>query len=132
MAQNTEFVMKLRLKENTLRIRLSMTEVETLVGTRKISSRTAFPGSNFLETKISLTDVKLAQVYFENGCIDIALPQNMLNEWQINDQVGFQWAVSLDDGNELSILIEKDFRCLTERPGEDEVGLYPNPNETHG
>ncbi len=132
MAQNTEFAMKLRLKENTLRIRLSMNEVETLVGTSKISSRTTFPGSNFLETKISLKEILQAQVYFENGCIDIALPQNMVHEWQINDQVGFQWSVSLDDGNQLSMLIEKDFRCLTGRPGEDEAGLYPNPNEAHG
>jgi hypothetical protein len=109
-----------------------MTEVETLMGTHKISSRTAFPGSNFLETTISLKQVKLAQVSFENGCIGIVVPQNMVNEWQINDQVGFEWLVSLDDGNPLSILLEKDFRCLTGRPGEDEVGLYPNPNEAHG
>ena len=34
----------------------------------------------------------------------------------------------LDDGEKLSILIEKDFACLAPRAGEDEADMYPHPN----
>jgi len=33
----------------------------------------------------------------------------------------------LDEGDQLSILVEKDFACLAPREGEDETDMYPNP-----
>ncbi|MGH8167708.1 MAG: DUF7009 family protein [Woeseiaceae bacterium] len=33
------------------------------------------------------------------------------------------------DGDELSILVEKDFACLAPREGEDDSDKFPNPLE---
>jgi hypothetical protein len=35
----------------------------------------------------------------------------------------------LDDGAKLTILVEKDFACLTPREGEDESDMFPNPDD---
>lgn len=124
--------MKLRLKENTVRIRLSMTEVEKLISVGQIASKTVFPGMNALETQIQLYGGEIPMISFENGRIAIDLPEQPARGWPDSDQVGFQWSLPLKDGSQLLLLIEKDFRCLTERPGEDESALYPNPNQAHG
>jgi hypothetical protein len=124
--------MKLRLKENTIRIRLSMNEVEKLVSAGQIASKTMFPGMNALVTQIHLGGGEIPTISFENGRIAIDLPEKSAKGWPESDQVGFEWSLALHDGSQLSLLIEKDFRCLTERPGEDESALYPNPNQAHG
>ena len=36
---------------------------------------------------------------------------------------------TLDDGDLLKILVEKDFACLAPREGEDETDMYPHPQE---
>ncbi|MFT5833421.1 MAG: hypothetical protein ACI97N_001048, partial [Cognaticolwellia sp.] len=43
-----------------------------------------------------------------------------------NNQVGFKYEMPLENGEILSLLLEKDFVCLDER-GEDESDNYPNP-----
>ncbi len=124
--------MKLRLKENTIRIRLSMPEVEKLIGAGQIASKTVFPGMNALVTQIHLGGGEIPTISFENERITIDLPEKSARGWPDSDQVGFQWSLPLKDGSQLFLLIEKDFRCLTERPGEDESALYPNPKQAHG
>lgn len=124
--------MKLRLKDNTIRIRLSVEEVHTLMKEDKISSATNFPGRESLTTCLGLHEQTDISVCFKDGEIDILLPLLKMKDWHLDDRVGHQWVVDLDQDDHLTILVEKDFKCLTERPGEDESALYPNPNESHG
>lgn len=125
--------MKLRLKDNTIRIRLSMPEVVTLVKDHKISSMTLFPGQSSLKTILHLDNEDHVAVSFDQGNLKIILPSKQLDQWDLNDQVGHRWEIDLDQNQQkLLLVIEKDFQCLTERPGEDESSLFPNPNESHG
>ena len=43
------------------------------------------------------------------------------------DQVSIRGEQVLADGEKLSILVEKDFVCLTGRDDEDESDMYPHP-----
>ena len=45
--------------------------------------------------------------------------------------VGMQKIISVGEEIDLSILIEKDFKCLTDRPNEDESDLFENPINKH-
>lgn len=123
--------MKLRLKDNTVRIRLSVTEVDALIMRGQISATTDFPGQSRLTTEIVLEDVISVEASFQNSKITICIPSHMLTGWNVDNQVGYQWQISLGNDDFLDLFLEKDFRCLTERPGEDESTLYPNPRETH-
>jgi hypothetical protein len=48
--------------------------------------------------------------------------------WAASEQVSIEGEQTLDDGEKLSILVEKDFACLAPRPGEDESDMYANPD----
>lgn len=124
--------MKLRLKDNTVRIRLSVAEVDSLIGRGQISATTVFPGQSGLTTEIVLEDVDCVEASFKNNKITLSIPSHLLTGWNLDNQVGHRWQIPLGNNHFLDLLLEKDFRCLTERPGEDESTLYPNPKETHG
>lgn len=124
--------MKLRLKDNSIRIRLSVPEVDRLVKSHEISSQTRFPGNHALQTLIKVGELQHVEVNFLDGKLELRLPLTEIDGWHLTDQVGHQWEVDLGNHEKLLIVVEKDFQCLTERPGEDEAALYPNPKESHG
>jgi len=49
------------------------------------------------------------------------MPEAMADEWLVTDRVGFEYYE-----NGLSLLIEKDFKCL-DNVAEDQSDNYPNP-----
>ena len=53
------------------------------------------------------------------------------SEWATTDQVGIEKTIFVAEGSDLAILIEKDFKCLTDRPHEDESDLFENPMNNH-
>ncbi len=120
--------MKLRIKGNTIRLRLTQTEVDKLAeGT--VEGRTQFPGGQSLIYKIQ----SAAQfgVDFNNGIVLISVPANQIKEWANSDKTEIVNSIKLENNEQLEISIEKDFKCLTERPKEDESDMYPNPLEKH-
>jgi hypothetical protein len=63
---------------------------------------------------------------FTDNLITLYLPENHAKGWNTNDQVGFENEMEFPGGKRLSLLLEKDFNCLTPR-GEDETDNYINP-----
>ena len=120
--------MKLRIKGNTLRLRLTQTEVDT-VAKGEMTDKTQFPGGKELVYKIQKGDSFKAQ--FENDVVLIQLPMEEVDKWAVSDQVTIGKIITLDNGEELDVAVEKDFQCLTERPKEDESDMFPNPLEKH-
>lgn len=59
----------------------------------------------------------------------VMLPQKTVDEWANSDQVSISGAQNNSTSEGLSLLIEKDFRCLTERAHENEEDLFPHPKE---
>ncbi len=53
----------------------------------------------------------------------------MAGAWANSSEISLRASSPLPDGNELTILVEKDFKCLTDRPHEDESDLFPHPKE---
>ena len=119
--------MKLRIKGNTIRIRLSETEVSMLAEGNSVLEETHFPSSK-LTYKIQPSNAEA--VDFINDMVLVNLTQVEINNWANTDAVTISKEVSLRNDDILSILVEKDFKCLTVRP-EDESELYPNPNKHH-
>jgi hypothetical protein len=50
-----------------------------------------------------------------------------IQQWAESEQVSIRSDKLLDDGEELRILIEKDFQCLAPRE-EDESDMFPHPD----
>lgn len=122
--------MKIRIKGNTVRLRLTKTEVEDFGTKGIVEEHTQFGPDSKLIYSLRKTDGKELQVSFKQNKIEVQVPQNLATVWVNTEMVG------LDNHgvNEsvLQILIEKDFACLKERVGEDESDMFPHPEEeTH-
>lgn len=120
--------MKLRIQGNSLRFRLTQTEVSNFGQADACMGKVAFPDGNTLNYQ--LTSGSKLSSDFSNNIITIALPETQVESWIKSDQVGISGNLTLENGDKLSILVEKDFKCLTDR-AEDESDMFPNPKESH-
>ncbi|MDA8886723.1 hypothetical protein OAD66_06220 [Bacteroidia bacterium] len=113
--------MKIRIKDNSLRYRLSQSEVSTLVNEGEAWSKCQF-GSGELKYGLKAIDADRITSAFNHGELLTKIPRTLLKNWDIDQRVGFDTTI---DG--LFILIEKDWQCLKPRDHEDESNLYVHP-----
>lgn len=123
--------MKIRILGNSIRFRLSQTEVQLFDNQGEISDKIQFGLSTNDQLRYSLKQVPDSDISasFINNHIKVSVPQDIGKQWFTTNQIGFQTIIDLGNDSELKILVEKDFKCLTERAGEDESDNFPNPNE---
>src|SRR5580765_759122 len=113
--------MKLRIKGNSIRLRLLRSEVERFIATGSISDATHFGtnGSPVLRySLVSSPSSASVRSRFENGEIIIEIPANEAGRWAASNEVSLKAEQPIEDGN-LALLIEKDFVCL-DRPDDPE------------
>lgn len=112
--------MKIRIKGNSIRYRLTRTEVERFCNTGYIDEKTDF-GSRQLIYALQQYQGHSINTTFEDNRITVFMPTSMAAEWISTDRVGFE------DRNPLMyLLIEKDFVCI-DNSMEDQSDNYPNP-----
>jgi hypothetical protein len=125
--------MKLRIRGNSIRLRLSQGEVTGLLAEWAIRESVHFSGSptNCMAYSLQLSpNASEASASFAQGELVVTLPVALAVQWAISDQTGIEHKQPAGDGMELRIVVEKDFRCLQPRPEEDEVDNFPNPDST--
>jgi hypothetical protein len=118
--------MKLSIHGNSVRLRLSRTDVQLFGRNGHIHDEVQFaPGSRLLYALESTTLVEEVEARYDDGTILVLVPVKVAQEWIGSDRVGISFAGPVG----LSLLIEKDFRCLHREPsGElDDVDAFPNP-----
>jgi hypothetical protein len=113
--------MKLRLHDNSLRLRLSQSEIARLHDTGKVEDVVIFQPGNELVYAIETDASHEVTATFENSHIRVTLPTRAAMQWIESDQSGMEASTGT-----LRLLIEKDFQCLhrAPQPGED---AFPNP-----
>jgi hypothetical protein len=122
--------MKLRIKGNSLRLRVTPSDVEQLLRDGAIQEHvqfTANPKDRLTYEVISSVSESTATVAYRLGNITVSLPELHLKTWAGSDDVGVYTDVALGDGQVLSVAIEKDFACLDLSDAENE-DTFPNPN----
>ena len=118
--------MKLRIRGDSVRLRLTRGEVKSLLEAGKVEEETRFPvGSAFRYRLTAATDCREVGASYDGATLSVALPADLARRWGESDEVGIRVALALGAGaGELGILIEKDFPCLTARPGEDDSDAF--------
>ncbi|WP_299154182.1 hypothetical protein [uncultured Christiangramia sp.] len=117
--------MKIRIRGNSVRYRLTKNEVEHLCREGSIEETTNFPNLDFAyEVKVATTEQ--LNIDFVNNKISLQISDVLLKDWDTNNRVGFSHSVITSKGKSIDVLLEKDFTCLEDR-GEDESNNYPNP-----
>jgi len=122
--------MKLRIRDNSLRLRLTQAEVETLNRQGLVTASTAFPGGRKFHYEIESSPASVAPAaHFSEHRLTVRVPETAVLAWASSEQVSMSGEQRLDEGEVLTLLIEKDFRCLAPREGEDESDMFPHPLE---
>jgi len=122
--------MKLRIRDNSIRLRLTRSEVDVFCSEGLLSSAVHFPdGAKIVYSVESSPASVKPMARYANNTISVRVPETTVREWAKSEQVSISSEQALDDGRVLSVLIEKDFACLTPREGEDESDMFPHPKE---
>ena len=127
--------MKLRIKGNSLRIRMTQSEVGWINLGKSVAEVIHFAPGSELRYKVQSSPVESAiGVQFNGSEICVMVPEALSISWAGGDAVSLRAEQSLGTGEKLDILIEKDFFCLKTRAHqtEDESDMFPNPNAAHG
>ncbi|THD69599.1 hypothetical protein E7Z59_04535 [Robertkochia marina] len=122
--------MKLRIKGDTIRMRLTQGEVDEFRNTGRVTDTTTFstPSSSSLEyALVTEENGRELCASFSNNSITIHVPKAIARKWTETGQVGFDNREKEGVLPTPYILVEKDFKCLHKRPNEDESDHFPNP-----
>ncbi len=120
--------MKLRILDNSIRLRLTRTEVDVVSSDGLVRGKVQFAGSNSFTYVLESSPATVKpEAHISNNVLTVRIPQLDIKQWAESDRVSIKSEQSLDGGDQLRILIEKDFACLAPREGEDESDMFPHP-----
>ncbi|HLM02459.1 MAG TPA: hypothetical protein VK400_15510 [Pyrinomonadaceae bacterium] len=120
--------MKLRIKGNSIRLRLSQREVSGFEKNFQVEDSISFGNRRLTYVLSGEGAAREISARFENDRIEISVPRDVAEQWTQSAQIGFGAEQKLPGGEVLKILVEKDFACLAVREGEDETDAFPHPN----
>jgi hypothetical protein len=121
--------MKLRIKGDSLRLRLTQGEVRELEEHGAVEDRVRFGSGTQLTYRLRRdASVPVLSARFGEGTIEVHVPDSSALAWCRSNEVTLSGAQPAAADAELRVVVEKDFACLTVREGEDESDNFPNPN----
>ncbi|MGB4844235.1 MAG: hypothetical protein WBP16_07210 [Ferruginibacter sp.] len=120
--------MKLRIKGNSLRIRLTKTEVSKLADTGYLQEQTVFPNNTFTYALQGDESTTVLFATLGSNKITMHIPASFIENWPENDIVGINATMPFFEDGSLYLLVEKDFVCLDETT-EDQSDNYDNPKK---
>ena len=113
--------MKLRIHADSLRLRLSQSEVAEIAHAGKLEDSISFSGGQRLIYALEAAEIPSMEAKFVDGRMHISIPAETMRKWASSDEVGIEGATPT-----LRVLIEKDFQCL-HTEGERDTDAFPNP-----
>ena len=119
--------MKVRIQGNSIRFRLKQPEVERFGREGSITESMSFTETeDGLSFTLEVTQDDAFSVQYDTGKMILWIPQKTATQWTRGDAVGFEEKIKTSAGKTISLLVEKDFKCLDGKE-EEEEGSYPNP-----
>jgi hypothetical protein len=119
--------MKIRIKGNSIRMRLTRSEVESFGKEGYLEERTEFGDKIFIYALAVKTSGNELSATFAGEKITMYVPVQMVSEWTTTDKVGYDNVMAVGDGKSLSLLLEKDFKCIDDNVLENQDDNYENP-----
>lgn len=122
--------MKLRIRGNSIRLRLSQQNVKEFGEKGYVQDAIQFGATTDQQLVYALktAKVKKLQSEFKDNQITIFVPNELAKMWVESELVGMEHLEKTTDDNEIKILIEKDFKCMHVRINEDESDSFPHPD----
>ncbi len=120
--------MKLRILGDSLRLRLSQSEVRQLGESGRVEQTIRFgPGDEMHYVLEHAADAPGLRARFEGRTITVCMPSTTAQAWSRGSEISLHGEQALDGGDVLALLVEKDFKCAVPRPGEENYDGFPHP-----
>jgi hypothetical protein len=121
--------MKLRIKDNSIRIRLTQSEALAVSNGETVTKKTVFSPVSSLSYSLVPWHLDVFNATFEKDEILLNIPISKVEKWMDTEETGFEFTQNNGEEGGLLLIIEKDFACLKPRSGEDESDHFPHPEE---
>jgi hypothetical protein len=121
--------MKLRVQGNSLRLRISRSDLKVFLETGLLEETTCFgrePGAELTYALALDNSRQTVAVESLRQRVAVILPGETVQNWAATEQVGISAEIDLGLRGTLSVLVEKDFACLDGNE-EDNADTFPNP-----
>ena len=122
--------MKLRFRNNSLRLRVNQQEVETLAAGTDLQEQVQFPGGAALTYVLGLCSGSSPCAALENTTIRVSLPAHEVRTWAANEEIGLYFDVPVASGK-LKVAIEKDLVCIDGPEEERDPDAFPRASPSH-
>ena len=122
--------MKLRLRENSIRLRLLQSEVIQLREIGDVSETIVFginPTDNLTYSLRISAEASEISAHKTDNQIEIFLPLLTAENWADSTEVGLYSEQEVGDLATLKIIIEKDFVCVDRPLDADNADAFPHP-----
>lgn len=107
--------MKLRILDNSIRLRLKRSDLKALLDTGSVRRQVLFPDGEPLVYQIQMLEgTSEIEWSFSQRLLDVRVNKSATLQWAESEEVGLYARQRVGDA-ELSLAIEKDFSCKHER-----------------
>jgi hypothetical protein len=122
--------MKLRIKGNSIRVRLDRRDIERLIDEGGVEDAVRFGPARVFSyaVEIGVAPRERPIASYTDGRLTIRIDPADAKGWFSGDRIGFDHQQPVEDGI-VRVLLEKDLACIDRRPGEeaDDAYAFPNP-----
>jgi hypothetical protein len=120
--------MKLRFRQNSLRLRVNQREVNELASGIALEEDVSFPGNARMRYILEPYG-QHTTASFEGGVIRVSAPGNDVKEWANSEAIGMYFNLPAD-GSVLKVAIEKDLECVDGPPEDRDPDAFPRSGES--
>ncbi len=120
--------MKIRIKGNSIRLRLTKSEVATFCSKGQCQEAIVFGNRMLTYRLVAKEGIETLEATYVGDMITVYITRDAKDTWLASDRVGYSNVVDSNKPVQLSILVEKDFTCMDETI-EDQSDNYPNPKQ---
>jgi len=100
---------KLRIRDNSVALRLTGNEIDTLRKQGVVSARTGFPGGREFRYELESSPASVAPAaFFSDNVLTVRVPETAVLAWAGTDQLAIEGEQVLVDGEKLAIVVAKD------------------------
>lgn len=121
--------MKIRIKGNSVRIRVTKSEVTRFAEEGRLEEKTEFGDAVLTYALQCSDDFENPSADFKSNRVTVYIPTPIRKVWVETDLISIKHKMDIGNEKTLSILVEKDFVCL-DHTDEDQSDNFPNPNRT--
>jgi hypothetical protein len=118
--------MKLRIQDDSIRLRLTQVEVRRLAEAGEVRAETHVAPGSALVYRLRAADRADLGAALDGAEVTVFVPAAWVEGWPDDERVGFEGTQDVGDGRRLALLVEKDFDCLHRR--SDKATRSPAPD----